>query len=413
MVLEYRQMTAEYPSHTLVLRTHNYNRVSFGAILGACPEKVLARIRPILWESDSPPPPELLAGRVLLLYSFMMPHKDQVEAEIKNIRALVSGNARSVDIWAGGAEATLNTSAVEKMGFDLIMSGEGEESFPVLFQQWLDGTRPTGLHCSPPGRVDLDRYPGFHAIAGYLPPIELSRGCVYGCAFCAVPALHKGTLRHRSVAHVLEIASAYLQHATARKRIKFLASNAFAYGSPDGHKPNPEALYALLSGLKRVGVPEISLGSFPSEVRPDFVTRDLLKLVRPFLSNNTIVMGIQSPLDHRLRNIGRGHTIEQAIQAIELLREFHFRAHVDFIIGMPGETPEEQAELLTFMERLVHDYGVRIHMHTFMPLAGARWADKVAEPITPSSRDRLRALTRAGVLDGWWENQIAYSRRHE
>lgn len=406
-------MTAEYSSHTLILRTHNYNRVSFGALLGACPETTHARIRPILWESDSPPPPELLAGRVLLLYSFMMPHKDAVEAEVKNIRALVSESRRTIDIWAGGAEATLNTAAVEQMGFDLILAGEGEEAFPELLSQWLGGDRPTGLHCTPAGQVDLDRYPGFHPIAGYLPPIELSRGCIYGCAFCAVPALHKGTLRHRSVARVLEIATAYLQHATARKRIKFLASNAFAYGSVDGRTANLEALHALLGGLKRIGVPEICLGSFPSEVRPDFVTREVLELVRPFLSNNTIVMGIQSPFDSRLRNIGRGHTIEQAVRAIELLREFRFRSHVDFIIGMPGETPEQQEELLTFMERLVHDYGVRIHMHTFMPLAGARWADKVAEPIALSARDRLRALARAGVLDGWWENQIAYSRRHE
>lgn len=406
-------MTAEYSSYTLILRTHNYNRVSFGALLGACPESSLAKLRPVLWESDSPPPPELLAGRVLLLYSFMMPHKESVEFEIRQVRALVSENSRSIDIWCGGAEATLNTPAVEKMGFDLIMSGEGEEVFPELLRQWLDGSRPTGLYSSPPGRVDLDRYPGFHRVAGYLPPIELSRGCIYGCAFCAVPALHKGTLRHRSAAHVLEIASAYLHHATARKRIKFLASNAFAYGSSDGRTPNLEALHALLSGLKRIGVPEINIGSFPSEVRPDFVTREVLELVRPFLSNNTIVMGIQSPFDARLREIGRGHTIEQAIRAVELLREFRFRAHVDFIIGMPGETADEQEELLTFMERLVHDYSVRIHMHTFMPLAGARWADKVAEPITPSARDRLRALARSGVLDGWWENQIAYSRRHE
>lgn len=406
-------MTAEYSSHILILRTHNYNRVSFGALLGACPETTIARIRPVLWESDAPPPPELLAGRVLLLYSFMMPHKDAVSAELRNIRALVGENNRTIDIWAGGAEATLNTTAVEQMGFDLVVAGEGEELFPELLCKWLDGKRPTGLHCTPPGQVDLDRYPGFHPIAGYLPPIELSRGCIYGCAFCAVPALHKGTLRHRSVAHVLEIAAVYLRNATARKRIKFLASNAFAYGSADGRTANLEALHALLSGLKRIGVPEVSLGSFPSEVRPDFVTREVLELVRPFLSNNTIVMGIQSPFDSRLRSIGRGHTIEQAVRAIELLREFRFRAHVDFIIGMPGETPEQQDELLTFMERLVHDYGVRIHMHTFMPLAGARWADKVAEPIAPSARDRLRALARAGVLDGWWENQIAYSRRRE
>ena len=63
------------------------------------------------------------------------------------------------------------------------------------------------------------------------------------------------------------------------------------------------------------------------------------------------------------------------------------------------------------MEEMVHSYSIRVHMHTFMPLPGTPWSDKVAEPISRTAWERLKALSRAGVLDGWWENQIGYSRR--
>ncbi|NCB40975.1 MAG: TIGR04013 family B12-binding domain/radical SAM domain-containing protein, partial [Erysipelotrichia bacterium] len=299
--------------------------------------------------------------------------------------------------------------SVAALGFDYVAAGEAEDFFPKFLEQWLEGTATPGIHHMPRGKVDLNKYPGFATMTGYLPPIEISRGCRFGCMFCGVPKLTAATLRHRNLASIEEITREYFRLKPGRKRIKFLAPNAFAYGS-DGLKPNLNALYELLEMLKKVGVPEINLGSFPSEVRPDFVTSEVMELVTPYLSNKTIVMGVQTGSDKMLKKMNRGHTREQSVNAISLLREFGFQPHIDFIIGNPDESEEEQFELIAFMEEMLKQHAVRIHMHTFVPLPDTPWENKLQSPINEQVKKKLREFERAGVLDGWWENHIGYFR---
>jgi radical SAM superfamily enzyme YgiQ (UPF0313 family) len=227
--------------------------------------------------------------------------------------------------------------------------------------------------------------------------------------FCGVPRLYAATLRHRSLGSIENIIKEYFRLKPGRKRIKFLASNAFAYGS-NGLKPDLDALSQLLEMIRKAGVPEINLGSFPSEVRPDFVTREVMELVTPYLSNKTIVMGVQTGSNSMLKKMNRGHTREQAVNAISLLREFGFQPHLDFIIGNPDETEEDQFELIEFMEQMLKEYAIRIHMHTFVPLPDTPWENKLQSPINERVKQRLRELEKAGVLDGWWENHIGYFR---
>lgn len=410
-------MTAESsPQHSdiqrpiLLVRVHNYNRVSFGAILGACPAPLLERFEILLWESSEPAPQALFQRPTLMLYSYMWTWLSQVRQEVEEVRALARGSAYRVTLLAGGSQASTVPEEALGIGFDAVIAGEGEHLFPAFLETWLDGRSPVGVVRAPTAEVDLNRFMGFHPIMNYLPPIEISRGCRFGCAYCVVPRLHRGTLRHRSVDQIAAIVREYFKIKPGRKRIKFLSPNSFAYGS-DGYTPNVSALRDLLERLKAEGVAELNFGTFPAEVRPDFVTREVLEVVKAYVSNKTIVMGIQTGNDRHLAAMGRGHTRAQAVEAIRLLREFGFLPHVDFIIGLPGQTFDDQEELLTFMEEMVHSYSIRVHMHTFMPLPGTPWADKSAEAISRPAWERLKALSRAGVLDGWWENQIGYSRR--
>jgi B12-binding domain/radical SAM domain protein len=392
----------------LCCRCANYNLVSFGALLGACSEELLAQFELRFWRAEAPPP--LANGeRVLVLFSFMMPHLSEVFSSLCQVRESAERN-QEIAIWAGGPQATIAAEGVAAMGFDAVFVGEGERCFPQSLQQWLRGEKVGPMVTADEELLELDPFPGFHPAVGYLPPIEISRGCLFGCMFCAVPRLNRGRIRHRSVESIVEIAVRYREVKPERRRVKFLASNAFAYGSSDGRSPNLDALLRLLSGLRDAGIPAISLGSFPSEVRPDFVTREILDLVSPFLANRTIVMGIQHASERMLERLNRGHTVAQAEEAVRLLKEYGFTAHVDFIMALPGETAAEQEALLDFMEYLVETYQVRIHLHTFMPTPGSAWAHRRAGMISERSRERIKVLERQGVLDGWWENQIAYSR---
>ena len=400
-------MSANKPN--LVIRIQNYNRVSLGAILGACQQELLEKFNIVKWVSSEPEPEEELnSTKTLIVYSFMLPHMQEVGKEIKQIKAKYP----QITSICGGAQPTSSPQSCLELGFDHVSVGEGEETFPEFLENWLSTDISKGIHYAPKAHVNLDLYPGFSDITEYLPPIEISRGCKYGCMFCGVPRLNNGTLRHRSLDSIRNIVKEYFKRKPSRKRIKFLAPNAFAYGS-DGKSPNLEALKALLEMLKDAGVPEINLGSFPSEVRPDFVTREVMELVTPYLKNPTIVMGVQTGSDQMLKKMNRGHTRAQAINAISLLREYGFMPHVDFIVGNPDETFEEQFALVDFMEEMIDKYAIKVHMHTFTPLPSTPWEHKQQSPINETVKQRLRALEKAGKLDGWWENHIGYFRTNQ
>ncbi len=389
----------------LIIRIHNYNKVSIGAIFGACEPQLLENFELAPWVSTEPIPPAISNERALLIYSFMHPHMQQIEDELAQLRQQFP----HIEAVAGGAQPTSAPQCVEKIGFDYVVAGEAEEFFPEFLFNWLEDLTEKRIYHTPRGLVNLSRYPGFSEITQYLPPIEISRGCRFGCMFCGVPWLNAATLRHRSLESIASIVREYFRIKVSRKRIKFLAPNAFAYGS-DGLKPNLEALHALLETLKAEGVPEIHLGSFPSEIRPDFVTREVMELVTPYLSNKTIVMGVQTGSNKMLKKMNRGHTREDSVNAISLLREFGFTPHVDFIVGNPGETEQDQFEMLDFMEEMIEKYAILIHLHAFVPLPATPWADREQAPINEEVKKRLRALERAKVLDGWWENHIGYFR---
>ncbi|MBF0546896.1 MAG: TIGR04013 family B12-binding domain/radical SAM domain-containing protein [Candidatus Riflebacteria bacterium] len=397
--------------NNLILRIHNYNIVSFGALLGACSEDLLKQFSIFLWKTGHPFPEEALNGRLLFLYSFMMPHVEKAEAEFAVLKKAVAESKSEAFFVVGGSHAFGIPEKMLNMGFDLVVTGESEAFFPDFLEKWLAGNPPKGIVKIQPGAVDLSHFPGFHKLIGYLPPVEISRGCRFGCAFCAVPRLYKGVVRYRSIDSIVSIARQYFQIQPSRRRIKFLSSNSFGYGSIDGKTPNLKAIQELLTRLRTEGVSEISFGSFPSEVRPEFVTEEVMEIVSKFITNPAIVMGIQTGNEARLKAMGRGHNKEQAVSAVKILSKFGFKAHVDFIIGYPNEKYAEQDELLTFMEELVHKYQVKIHMHTFMPLPQTPWENLLASSISQDSRKRLKALASLGHLDGWWENQIHYSRK--
>jgi len=361
--------------------------------------------------AESPEATARLAGGQaisLICFSFMTPMLAQVGEELKLFQ---ERRSETLMLLAGGPHASADPEGCMKLGFDLVFVGESEETLPEAIDEILE-QGPASARARPirrgSGNADLDRYPPFSVPDKLFGPIEIQRGCLYGCTYCQVPVLNHGKVRERSLPSL----EAYVGKAREAgfTRVKFLASNALGYGSRSPGKPDADAIGELLRICRAQGIPQVAYGTFPSETRPDYVDAAVLEAVRSHASNKTIVVGIQSGSDRVLRALHRGHTVEDGIRAVRLLNEHGFRAYVDVLFSTPGETVEDCRQSLDLMEMLLKQYHAKIHAHTFMPLPGNPLWGQEPSPLPDFVRAKLRDFRENGLLDGWWEEQEVIAR---
>ena len=154
-------------------------------------------------------------------------------------------------------------------GFRWVALGEAGAAFATLVRRVVGGNAPApGLFTGGEKR-GLDTYPPWPNSGQLFCQVEITRGCPIGCAFCQTPYLFGRKVRHRSLPALETILRDSVR--TGHQFTRFVAPNAFAYGSRDGRTPNPSAVASLLtiarrSGLKKVFFGDVSFGS-PTGIR--------------------------------------------------------------------------------------------------------------------------------------------------
>jgi B12-binding domain/radical SAM domain protein len=362
----------------------------------------------IVEEEPSPMVVELLqkGHRVAVLYGVPSPLFTDLAPEMARV-------SRLAPVVVGGPHAEGAYWQLLRLGAYAAVVGDGENAATGLVEHLL-GWRPLedvpNIAYQPePGvfrvtrieLVDLDSYKPFSTAFKLYPPIEIMRGCFYSCRFCQVPWLFKSRVRYRSPDSVAEAARAYV--AAGRRRIRFVAPIGFAYMSRRPGEPNVEAIARLLQAVREAGGTPF-LGSFPSETRPEYVTPEVLETVRRLAGNRRISLGLQSGSNRVLRLMGRGHTVEEAFEAVELVLRYGFTPVVDIIFGLPGEEDEDVEATVKAMEKLA-SMGARLRLHSFLPLPGTPLARSRPRPLHPRYREAVRRLLGRGVLEGDWREQ--------
>ncbi|WOF15601.1 TIGR04013 family B12-binding domain/radical SAM domain-containing protein [Methanoplanus sp. FWC-SCC4] len=280
---------------------------------------------------------------------------------------------------------------------DYVIVGEGEHTLPALLKAIENnspvlprGVATKGQYIKCDKCVFLDAYEPFTRVKGY---IEVSRGCPFGCGYCQTPRLFGGHMRHRSIDAIVRASEAYSD-------VRFLTPNALSYGSRDGRKPAFEKLKKLLGSFDRDK--NLYLGTFPSEVRPEFVTDESAEIIVDFCKNKKLHFGAQSGSERVLKAINRGHTTEDVINAVEKCKDYGIFPIVDYIVGLPGETKEDQKETIEQI-KWVCRFG-KVHAHYFTPLPGTPLADEKPAPLIPEIEKTLGRLSLAGRATGSWMN---------
>ncbi|HMB44748.1 MAG TPA: TIGR04013 family B12-binding domain/radical SAM domain-containing protein [Candidatus Methanoperedens sp.] len=330
----------------------------------------------------------------IMIYSFASPQAPFIFREVSRART------GSVFI-AGGPHPSVRPEETLRF-FDYVVIGEGEETLPELIDVILnkgDISSVRGIaykneaenivFTEKRNEIDLDKYPPFDSRIMHN-TIEITRGCPFSCAYCGTWKLFGHNMRHRSIDDISK-------YAKFLRDIRFTSPNAFAYGS-DGIHPRIEKIESLLRALSPG---RIFFGTFPSEVRPEFINDRILELISDFCENTTINMGGQSGSQRILESIMRKHTVEDIIIGAEKCIDHGFTPVVDFIFGLPNETEYDQLETLKLI-KLLTGKGGNVHSHYFMPLPGTTFENDVPAPVSKQVGKVMGELALLGKTTGVW-----------
>lgn len=328
----------------------------------------------------------------VMIYSMATPQAREVYYEVENART------QSAFIAGGPHPSAKASEALER--FDVVVLGEGEETLPELICALKDDSdletvrgiaykqSGTTYKTHPRPHVLLDDYPPF--TQNLRAPIEISRGCPHNCKYCQTPRLFGTKMRHRSVRSIA-FYSNYLSD------VRFISPNAFAYGS-DGHHMAPKRVSELLASL----CGRVYFGTFPSEVRPEFITDEMLDVVKEYCVNTSIHIGAQSGSDAVLEETNRGHSRRDVEAAVDICLNHGFSPVVDFIFGLPTEEAADQADSLDLIDYIVSGGG-KVRAHYFIPLPGTPYENETPASVGKEVQKRLGRLARGGKLTGRWE----------
>jgi MiaB/RimO family radical SAM methylthiotransferase len=178
---------------------------------------------------------------------------------------------------------------------------------------------------------------------GPVAPLKIASGCDRRCTFCAIPAF-RGAFVSRLPADLLAEAGWLADHGA--RELLLVSENSTSYGKDLGDLRLLESLLPRLAGvpgIRRVRVSYLQ----PAEVRPG--------LVEVLAGTPGVARYFDLSFQHAsgavLRSMRRFGDGDRFLQLIDQIRALAPEAGIrsNFIVGFPGETEADVAELQDFL----------------------------------------------------------------
>ncbi|MDP3233642.1 MAG: radical SAM protein [Myxococcales bacterium] len=311
-------------------------------------------------------------------------------------------------VWVGGPEVSAdNTWLQQQTGYDLAVSGEGEETLVELLEHSLAGRElaglsgvsvrtPTGLTPFGPKRAakfPLSQYPSPY-LAGLVPVepqrsvyAEGARGCRSKCTFCFYPKAESG-LRLLDPSQVEALVCGLREHGA--KELSFLDPTF-------NHRPDFEA---VLEALIRAN-PKREM-SFFAEVRPEGLSAKHAGMLAK-AGFTKLEIGLQSVSAKTLKRVKRGGNPAMVAAAAKLMRSEGLDLLLDLIVGLPGDTADDVARGVDYLEK--HQLGAFAQVFALFVLPGTAMRDTaiddglVFEPEPPYRIIRTATMDEQAIAD--------------
>lgn len=294
-----------------------------------------------------------------------------------------------------GCYPQVSPEAARQLEADLIGGSGDRRGFLDLLEQ-LARTREKAVALDDPFRRRV-----FEALpAGGLEGrtramLKVEDGCTNFCAYCIIPYA-RGAVRslpvEQAAAQARDLAEA------GYRELVLTGIELSAYGRDLPARPGLAALIAQV--CRAVPGMRVRLGSLePRTVTEDFCAQlaGLPNLCPHFH------LSLQSGCDATLARMKRRYTTERYLESVELLRRHFDRPALttDLIVGFPGETEEEFAQTLSFLQTCAF---AQMHIFPYSVRPGTP-AAKMRQ--VPKAVKEERARQAAAVAEALHRNYLA------
>jgi len=297
-------------------------------------------------------------------------YRDELRAQIPEIDVILgTGDVPAIVEALGGSAAPALARAAGGVIQILRKSGEAVATLPSAPSTVL----PTYLY-------DADT-PRLLATPRHYAYIKIAEGCDYKCGFCIIPKLRG---HYRSRPHDSIIREAEALAARGVKELLLISQDTTFYGIDRGERG---ALARLLTALQRVaGIEWIRmLYLYPTTIGDD--------VLDAMAANDKVCRYVDLPLQHasdsvlkRMKRPGTRASYERLLDRIRTrVPEVTLRTTV--IVGYPGETAADVAELQAFVKAVGFDHlGVFTYSHE-----EGTTAHDLADDVPAATKERRRA----------------------
>lgn len=227
--------------------------------------------------------------------------------------------------------------------------------------------------------------------------LRISEGCNQGCTFCTIPSI-RGRMRSKPLDAILTEARELV--ADGAFELNLIGQDTTSYGTDIGYDGPGEGLSGLLRTLdQQIGTGWIRL----MYAYPSCFTDEMIKAIR---DAEHVVKYIDMPLQHInddiLHAMRRKVTRKQIETLLDKLRRWipDIAIRTTLITGFPGETDEQHAELVEFVDGFGFDcLGVFEYSPEPGTPAGRLWESQaVPAEVMAARREELMLAQRANVL---------------
>jgi ribosomal protein S12 methylthiotransferase len=263
-------------------------------------------------------------------------------------------------------DAVLGTGEVAS--FTAAVSGSGNRQpgtgMPMMFYKRDAGPRVPAPGKSPIFGVDLPTYiydantPRKRVTPAHYAYVKIAEGCDYKCAFCIIPKM-RGHYRSRSIDSIAAEAKQLASQGV--KELLLISQDTTFYGIDRGERGELPKLLRALNGVD--GIEWIRL----LYLYPTTITGEVIDAIADL---DKVVKYIDLPLQHAsdavLKRMKRPGTRQSYVRLLENIRARipNVALRTTFIVGFPGETAEDFAELEAFVDEVGFDHvGVFTYSH--------------------------------------------------